>query len=64
MECGSRGDCDEFCGDTHSEMRDNILFLREENEKLRECVERIANKKWFGEVQNDARKTLEAINTK
>ena len=36
--------------------------LRQENEKLRECIERIANKKWFGEVQDDARKTLEDIN--
>ena len=31
------------------------------NEKLKECVLRIANKKWFGEVHNDARNTLEEV---
>lgn len=47
-ECGSKGDCDEFCGESHGEMRDSILFLREENEKLKECVEFYADsKKWI-----------------
>jgi len=43
-------------------MRDKFQELELKNKKLRECVERIANKKWFGEVQDDARKTLEEIN--
>ena len=33
----------------------------ERNEKLRDCILRIANKKWFGEVHNDARNTLEKV---
>ena len=40
--CGSKADCDEFCGDSFSDMRESVLLSREviedlevENEKLR-----------------------------
>jgi len=43
MDCGSKGDCDEFCGDSHSEMRDSILELRSENERLKELLKGLNN---------------------
>ena len=70
--CGSKSDCDEFCGDSFSDMRDSVLFSREviedlkaENEKLRECVEFYAD--WENECCGDyrppnrARQTLKEL---
>lgn len=41
VTCGSKGDCDEFCGLSFSEMRDSVIKAREEIEKLQSENEKL-----------------------
>ena len=40
--CGSKSDCDEFCGHSFSDMRDEILLLRDEVKKRDELIKKVA----------------------
>ena len=39
IECGSKGDCRDWCGISPEEIYNDYENLTLENEKLRECVE-------------------------